>query len=125
MLEELKLILDSVGDLTGIALWIVGFFISYKLIVYLSMTGSIVYVCKLLITKLHDAYEKKWETSKKGYEVNLTVDGVPQDDVITGCCHLVPDINKLISAYKSSTYYHERDLRKLKAALTEGLVNDD
>ena len=60
MLEELTLILESIGDLTGIALWIVGAFISYKLIVYLSTAGAAVFVCKLLIERLYS-----WATTPK------------------------------------------------------------
>lgn len=50
MIEEIKLVLDSIGDLSGVALWVVGFFLVFKLVVYLSTTGAVVYLVKLAIT---------------------------------------------------------------------------
>ena len=60
MIEELKLVLDSLGDLSGVALWVVGAFIAYKLIIYMSTAGAFVYVAKLFIEKIHH-----WATSPK------------------------------------------------------------
>ena len=54
MIEEIKLVLDSIGDLSGVALWVVGFFLAFKLVVYLSTTGALVYLIKLAIVKLHN-----------------------------------------------------------------------
>ena len=55
MIEELKMVLDTVGDLSGIAGYIIGFFITFKLIVYLSTAGSIVFILKLAINRIHSA----------------------------------------------------------------------
>lgn len=54
MIEELKLILDTIGDLSDIALWVIGAFILFKLVTYMATTGAIVYVIKLIVSKGHD-----------------------------------------------------------------------
>lgn len=122
MIEELKLVLDSVGDLTGIALWIVGFFIGYKLIVYLSLTGSIVFIAKLVVTKAHDVFTKRYEFESKGFYIGTDVDEIDQREVISDCRSEAIKINTLLQEYKSTSYFHLDDLRRLKNALELGLI---
>lgn len=60
MIEELKFILDAIGDLSGIALWVVGGFIAYQLIMYLATTGAVVVLVRLAIERLHS-----WATAPR------------------------------------------------------------
>lgn len=55
MIDELKQLLDLVRELPELAVWSLLGFATYKLVVYLSTTGSIVFVLKLLIEKCHSA----------------------------------------------------------------------
>lgn len=56
MIEELKFLLDAMGNVDNIALYVLGGFALYKLVVYLSGVGAAVMLTKLLINKLHNAY---------------------------------------------------------------------
>jgi hypothetical protein len=58
MIEELKLILDAIGDLTGVALWVVAGFLAFKLITYLATTGAVVILVRLGIVKAHDIFSR-------------------------------------------------------------------
>lgn len=108
MIEELKLVLDSIGDLTGVALWVVGFFIVFKLVVYLSTTGAIVYLVKLAIVKGHDFLTKD-QIIKHKFEGHFIDDGV------------AAEFGDLLNECKTSTgvYIHSSDIRILKKALTK------
>ena len=59
MLEELKFLGELLQKFPETALWVLGGFALYKVVMYLSMTGSITFVLKLLIEKAHDAYVRK------------------------------------------------------------------
>jgi hypothetical protein len=54
MIDELKALLDALANTPNMALYGLGLFITWKLVVYLSTAGSIVYVLKLAINKWHD-----------------------------------------------------------------------
>ena len=108
MIEELKILLDIIGDLTGIALWVVGFFMVFKLVVYLSTTGALVYVLKLAITKLHDAItrEKKAVYSYEGdcidEKAKIEMDSLIRESRISGL-----------------TYIHHSDIDFIRTAIKE------
>ena len=57
MIEELKGLLEALSNTPDMALYGFGVFVAWKLIVYLSTAGSIVYVCKLVIERIA-AYKK-------------------------------------------------------------------
>lgn len=79
MIEELKLVLDSIGDLTGVALWVVGFFIVFKLVVYLSTTGAVVYLVKLAIMKGSEVIKKERVYKFKSHPIDEeTVDSIDE-----------------------------------------------
>lgn len=60
MIEELQAILGMIGDLSAIAGWVIGGFIVFKLVVYLSTAGIIYNLTKLFIERTHN-----WLTSPK------------------------------------------------------------
>jgi len=69
MFEELKVLLDMLGNVDDIALWIVGGFAVYKLIIYLSSMGAVVMIIKLIVNKLYDV-SHEGITNKKEIESN-------------------------------------------------------
>lgn len=48
MVDELKFLLDQIKDVPSVALWMIGGFLFYKLVAYLSTTGAIIYIVRLL-----------------------------------------------------------------------------
>lgn len=54
MLEELKLLIETFKGLSDMALYALGGYGLYKLILYLSTTGSAVFIAKLLINRVFD-----------------------------------------------------------------------
>jgi len=71
MIDELKVLLEMLGNVDNIALYVLGGFALYKLVVYLSGVGAAVMLTKLFINKCHSAYLKPQYVSKS---VNL--DGI-------------------------------------------------
>ena len=53
LIQDLKILIEAVEGMAGAALYLVVGFILYKLIVFGSTTGAVVFILKLLITKLH------------------------------------------------------------------------
>jgi hypothetical protein len=117
MIEELKMILDSIGDLSGIALWVVGAFIAYRLIIMLAVTGSAVFIARLLIEKLHDAFVRNSPTIE---EITQRRIELKRRDVITGVDFSI--INSLLRDYRSKSYFHQGDIDRLQSALENGLA---
>jgi hypothetical protein len=52
VIEELQLVLDSIGDISGVALWVVIGFLVYKIIIWSSTTGAVFVLTKLFIERL-------------------------------------------------------------------------
>lgn len=109
MFEELKLILDSLGDLSGVALWVVGGFLAYKIIVYGATTGSLFVLTKLLIERLFDYLkgdpdQPKVVGLKKGIVERLCIthDGTHED--------LIVELRRLAS----TAYIHSGDVAWLR-----------
>lgn len=53
MIEEIKMLLDAVGDVADLGLWALLAFVVYKLVIYLSTTGAIVFCIRLAIERIH------------------------------------------------------------------------
>ena len=106
MIEEIKLVLDSIGDLSGIALWVVGFFLAFKLIVYLSTTGAVIYILKLLVIKLHD-----WATKEKIVKYKIDDHFISSETKVK--------YKRLLDSMNVSTgsWIHDSDIDRLENAL--------
>lgn len=105
MIDELKMILEQLQRVPDVALWILGGFLLYKLVAMLSMTGSVVFVIKLLCgTAL------KW-----GEKPRL----VSYDNILIGeDAH--EDLKRLLKSIRQfSAYVHASDIRKLEMAWSE------
>ena len=71
MAEELKEIIDMIAKVPETALWILGGFALYKIVTYLSVTGSIVVVLRTAINKYHAIQVKKQEVKQAEIEQPL------------------------------------------------------
>ena len=69
-MNELAELVKLVEKLPNVTLWILAGFGVYKLVTYLSITGGFVFVSKLIVEKLHDAYRLK-QTKNPIKEVEL------------------------------------------------------
>ena len=76
MIEELKAVLDLLGDVTGIAGWILFGWLTVKLVILLSTTGAIVYCIKIGLFSVKEVIEK-------GIDANLKKHAVPKRKEIT------------------------------------------
>lgn len=102
MIEELKLVLDSLGDLSGIGLWVVAFFIAWKLVIYLSTAGATVYCFKLLM-EVSDKIFNKPKPAKFG---RLII-----DEKTTLALEL------FLKENMSTLYLHESDVKKMSTRI--------
>lgn len=57
MIEELRAILELLGDVTGIAGWLFGAWLIFKVVILLSTTGSVVYLTKIGFDRLYKYLE--------------------------------------------------------------------
>jgi hypothetical protein len=108
MIEELQFLLDKLGNIDDLALWVLGGFAVYKLVIYLSGVGAAVMLTKLFINKVHDA-----STRPKRREVELGGSFIHHSDWQV--------IKSLLLEYKSTGYWHSSDVKKITKALNEGL----
>ena len=108
MIEEIKLVLDSIGDLSGVALWVVGFFLVFKLVVYLSTTGAIVYLVKMAITN-------GTRILTRGKVINYDLNGHITSGVSKDA------IDKWLDEMKICTgvYLHESDIRDVTSLVKQ------
>lgn len=89
-MEVLKQLIDMLGDASEVAGWVIGGFLVYKLIAYISVAGLIVSVCRLAIKKANDAYQRK-------LDVKQHIETAPRDITIHGY-RFVSDAEKELPA---------------------------
>lgn len=119
MAEELKQLIDVVSDLPGAALWVLFGFALYKLVTYLSVTGSITYIIKLAIQKAHDAYSNPPKPAPKLVSVSdkfITSDGT-YDEFLSVIHQLTVERSK--NEDYTYTYLHKADVFWLRSAILE------
>lgn len=118
MIDELKMILDAIGDLSGVALWVVGGFLIYKLVMYLSTAGAMVYVSKLLIIKLHDVAITRKTKGPRDITSDIRSICISSD----GTDERMLDLLRRIKAKNNgnhSSYIHDTGFEWLEAAVNE------
>lgn len=104
-MEELKVLIEMIGDLPQLAIWVLIFFFIYKVII----VGSVFGVLKLFIEKLHDVLTG---IQKKGENIDGFIDGV----AIAGC---YGQLKAEILRIRSTSYIHSTDVEWLHDAITE------
>ena len=118
MIEELKTLLDMVAELPTMALWLLGGFFLFKLIVYLSTTGAIVYGLKLLF----DTVITCWKTERppRKFQQSVKLDDEVIDDVTK------ERFLTFLKRCKKTTgiYLHNTDLRWLEEAVRDKEIKD-
>lgn len=113
-MDELKLLIEMVANLPGLALWVLVAFYAYKVIII----GSIYGVIRFAIEKLHS-----WLTTRKTELVQVELRGTLDGMCITkGGSHLglIAQLERLrgISIHGGGlTYIHESDVRWLRDAI--------
>ena len=112
MIEELKVLIELLGNVGEFSLYILAGFVIYQLVMYLSLTGSVVYILKLLITKIHDAF-----TREKVVKVDVGGFLFHREDWAL--------IKEVLRNYSTSTYsrnmFHTSDVNDIVKVLKEGL----
>ena len=101
MIDDLQRILDAIGDVSGIALWVVGAFIAYKLVITLATTGTIFVVLRTFIERLFGWLES--QPSNKIKKICFE-DSVYRD--------LLDQMERIRTP--SSKFIYDSDVRKLR-----------
>jgi hypothetical protein len=118
MIEELKQLLDVMKELPELAIWSVLGFGIYKLVVYLSTTGSIVFILKLAIEKLHDMKTRDPKPVTHVYSLkSITFMGEAEEALTES---LIKAINRVSNKETKSylrTYIHTSDIEPILKAL--------
>lgn len=120
MLEEIKMILDAVDDVAGLGLWALIGFVAYKLIIYMSTTGAIVFCVKLIVEKLHDSATKE----KK---ITWDLDGIAIDGftkVKLASVLLLVHGRSRSRSLGGLRYLHEDDVEWISSAIKEKLERE-
>lgn len=103
MIDELKLLLDQMKNVPDVALWILGGFLLYKLVTYLSMTGAVVYIVRLLCGTFLGHANKPKNLSLHSLVINEDVE---------------IEIRDLLREIRSTGYVHSSDVKELRKAWT-------
>ncbi len=106
MIDELKLILELIVDLSGVAVWVICGFILYKFVVFSATSGAIVYLLKMAMDKLYSYLMRE-------KIIKVRIGG-----------HFINDEKRfmeLIECSKRSTgsYIHDSDIEWLEKAIKE------
>lgn len=114
-MEELKLLVDMVGNLPSMALWVIAAFWGYKVIVIGSLYGLI----RFAIDKLHS-----WLTLRKTQTVDVDVRMLLDGQTITGTKEaLIAQLQRAKRA--SGIYLHASDVQWLSDAITDRIEKDE
>ena len=118
MIEEIKMILDAVDGVADLGLWALLGFVVYKLVIYMSTTGAIVFCVKLIVEKLHSVL-----TQKKVVEYEF--DGLPID---SGVARQLSIVLRRLHAHHNARiptrYLHSSDVDWLHKAIDEKIERE-
>jgi len=111
-MEELKLLIEMVKDLPSAALWCLGLFFGYKVII----VGSIYTTVKYVVKKVHDVLVDR----KKVVHIEAQLD----DITIAGSYEpLLTQLHRLPTT-EGRSYIHKSDVIWLKQAIDEKLKSE-
>lgn len=110
MIDEIKVILEAIGDVGAAGIWLVVAFFVYKL----ATLASILLVIKIAISKLYD-----WSITKKNTVVKKVIHFDLNDHIIMANEGNGDRFLRIIEKSKISTgnYIHPSDLDKLEKAI--------
>ena len=121
MIEEMKMILDSIGDLTGIALWVVAGLIGYKLVIYLSTAGALIYLGKMLIVKVHDCITREKTID---FTTDINARCLSTDNIKSRILLLLDRVRSQPGLFQGG-YLHAQHVDWLEDAIKEKEKNDE
>jgi hypothetical protein len=122
MIEELQTLINLLGDLSHLAVYVLVGFVVFKLVIYLATTGTIVYLVSLAINRLYEYFTHKRnivdtiEMSKKIKDISITTDGTSER-----LLHLL----KTHVRSPSLSYITERNVDWLEEAIMEKKERDE
>ena len=118
-MEELKLLIESIAGLPDLAIWVVGMYFFFKLMI----VGSIFGVVRLITLKVWDWAKTKKESKLVTIETTRDVIELKQMNFTNECITDVePDVVKLFKEMivfmqkdgYSNSYVHKSDIMKLR-----------
>ena len=118
MMDELQQLLNLVKELPELTIWVLAGFGLYKLIMYLSATGSVVFILKLLIERLYQAHANRMEKGGKPRDVDMSGHFITSDGTYKRFL-------SLIDCMKDSTYLHKYHVDYLIDAVAEKQAKGD
>ena len=121
MIDELKMLLDVLGDISGIAGIVLGSFIAFKLIIYLSTTGAIVFILKLALTNWYN-YGVQKKNTVKVYQWAFADDICITSDKTRSIVEQA--LQKVQESGNSALYIHHQDAKWLLDAVNEKLQKE-
>lgn len=110
MIEELKALLDVLAQTPQYALWGVAMFIAWKLIIYLSTTGAIVYCVKHIVDAIRSMHSKKFDAPEEAIHT-YKLDG-----------YTIGDGTQLLAAiaeWSDGSYIHTSEQQVMAKALRD------
>lgn len=113
-MEELRMLLETVGKLPQMALWVAIGFWAYKVVV----VGSIYGVIRFVVAKVHS-----WATTPRHEIVQLR-------PMLAGICMQGVSADELIEQVKrarrsTGNYMHSSDLQWLRQAIDDRITKDE
>jgi hypothetical protein len=121
VIEELKQLLSVITNLPELALHVIFGFGIYKLVIYLSTTGSAVFIGKLLINKAYDAYIYP-KTRIENVEYEIAKRFICSDGTYGRFLELIKEMRSGVGV--KSSYIHSQDVDYLIEALREKRERD-
>ena len=121
MIEELKYIVDLIAKIPETGLWILGGFGIYKLVSYLSVTGSVVFILKLAIERIYQWHKDNIDLMSKREEAPKPVSFM-NGRIITHdltLSHLEHLLYENIKGKGPSKFIHSDDVDWFQAAIRE------
>lgn len=118
MIDELKQLIGMIEKVPETALWILLGFAVYKLVVYLSGTGAIVFCIKLAIEKGHDMFIRR--QAEKSTPIEHTING----EFITQDATLTLFMSAIRALKGGDTYIHTFHVNWLQDAIAEKASRD-
>ena len=125
MIEELKILLDTVKDVPDMALWSIAGFGAYKIIIYLSSAGAILKGLKWVIDALSKAHTEKMSQTKKiitNFDLRRTT--ISCDDTDSLFLELIEKMKRLTVVDGKSEYIHREAVLTTIKALDEHIQRE-
>lgn len=111
MVEELQALLTTLAEIPNAALWAVGIFFGYKLVVFMASTGAVLMGIRYILDAVRHHIDRKTEVAVTPKTMKIGSNFINED--------LEIEARGLVSlcAKGQSTYIHKSDIEWAKATL--------